>query len=166
MAALEAPAVVVIQDLDDPPAAAVFGEVMCSTYRAFGAAGLVTSGSGRDLPQVRALDFPVFTGSTVCSHGYCHLLHVGLPVRIGGHVVRTGDVLHGDANGVTDIPLEIADEVPDVAEEFVAAEQEVLRYMQGPGAKDRKEADGRLRELSQAISRLRRRVSRAAGRTS
>ena len=39
MEELDGRAVVVIQDLDDPPAAAVFGEVMCSTYRAFGAAG-------------------------------------------------------------------------------------------------------------------------------
>jgi len=54
-AKLPGPAVVVFQDLDDPPAAAVFGEVMCSTYKGFGSAGLVTNGAGRDLEQVRAL---------------------------------------------------------------------------------------------------------------
>ena len=74
-AKLPGPAIVVFQDLDDPPAAAVFGEVMCSTYQGFGSAGLVTNGAGRDLEQVRALKYPVFTGSTICSHGYCHLLH-------------------------------------------------------------------------------------------
>ncbi len=31
------------------------GEVMCSSYQAFGAAGLITSGAGRDLDQVEAL---------------------------------------------------------------------------------------------------------------
>jgi hypothetical protein len=51
--------------------------------------GLVTSGAGRDLEQVRDLEFPVFTGSTICSHGYCHMLHMGLPVRIGGLMVNT-----------------------------------------------------------------------------
>src|SRR5260370_15038764 len=35
--------VVVFQDLDDPPVAATFGEVMCTTYQAFGAAGRLTS---------------------------------------------------------------------------------------------------------------------------
>src|SRR5437868_13631582 len=50
-AELPGPAVVVFQDLDDPPASATFGEVMCTTYKAFGAAGLVTSGAGRDLDQ-------------------------------------------------------------------------------------------------------------------
>src|SRR5262249_34839793 len=43
---LPGPAVVVFQDLDDPVAAATFGEVMCSTYQAFGAVGLVTSRPG------------------------------------------------------------------------------------------------------------------------
>src|SRR5439155_24352151 len=43
-AELPGPAVVVFQDLDNPVAAATFGEVMCSSYKAFGAAGLITSG--------------------------------------------------------------------------------------------------------------------------
>src|SRR5947209_12576929 len=63
-AELPGPAVVVFQDLDDPVASATFGEVMCSTYKAFGAAGLITSGAGRDLDQVEALNFPCFTNGT------------------------------------------------------------------------------------------------------
>lgn len=160
MATLDGPAVIVIQDLDDPPAAAVFGEVMCSTYNAFGAAGLVTSGAGRDLAQVRAIRFPVFTGSTISSHGYCHLLHVGLPVRVGGLVVRTGELLHGDENGVTNIPLEIADEMADVADEFVGLEKEVIDYMQGSGEKDRKRGGELLSELSASIRAMKKRLSR------
>ena len=49
------PPVVVFQDLDDPPVSATFGEVMCTAYRAFGAVGLITSGAGRDLQQVKAI---------------------------------------------------------------------------------------------------------------
>ena len=105
-AELPGPAVVVFQDLDDPAVGATFGEVMCSTYKGFGSVGLITSGGGRDLLQVKALDYPVFTGSTICSHAYCHILHIGLPVRVGGLVVDQGDLLHGDANGVTNIPLD------------------------------------------------------------
>src|SRR5436853_7731433 len=101
---LPGPAIVVFQDLDDPPAAAVFGEVMCSTYQGFGSVGLVTNGAGRDLEQVRALKFPVFTGSTICSHGYCPLLHLGLPVPLGGSMVTQGPLRHGAATGVTTIP--------------------------------------------------------------
>ena len=128
-AELPGPAVVVFQDLDDPPVAATFGEIMCSTYQAFGSTGLVTSGAGRDLEQVRAIGYPVFTGGTICSHGYCHLLHLGLPVRVGGLMVAQGDLLHGDANGVTSIPVKIASTVADIAVEFVAAEKLILDYL-------------------------------------
>jgi regulator of RNase E activity RraA len=134
-AELPGPAIVVFQDLDEPPVAATFGEVMCTTYKAFGSVGLITSGGGRDIEQVKAIDYPIFTGSTICSHGYCHILHIGLPVRVGGLVVNQGDLLHGDVNGVTNIPIEIAAAIADITEEFVAAEGIVLDYVRGPGAK-------------------------------
>jgi regulator of RNase E activity RraA len=128
-AALPGPAVVVFQDLDDPPAAATFGEVMCTTYRAFGAAGLITSGAGRDLEQVEALSFPCFTGGTVCAHGYCHIPQVHVPVRVGGVTVYPGELLHGDCNGVTTMPAAIAGAVAGACAEYVAAEAVVLDYL-------------------------------------
>ena len=152
---LGGPAVVVYQDLDDPPAAAVFGEVMCTTYRTFGAVGLVTNGAGRDLDQVRALGFPVFTGSTVSAHGYCRTLHLGLQVRVGGLVVSEGDLLHGDINGVTSIPRSIAAEVAEVAGEFVAAEAIILGYLTGPGEKSRKAFSEASAEFRSEVNRLR-----------
>jgi 4-hydroxy-4-methyl-2-oxoglutarate aldolase len=157
---LPGPAVVVFQDLDNPPVAATFGEVMCSTYQAFGSVGLITSGAGRDLDQVRALKFPVFTGGTICSHAYCHILHVGLPVHVGGLTVNQGDLLHGDLNGVTRIPLAIADAIPDVAAEFVAAEKIVLDYVRGSGAKSIAEFSARRKEFAAVVAKLVERVRR------
>jgi len=130
---LAGPAVVVFQDLDDPPVAATFGEVMCTTYQQFGSAGLITSGAGRDIDQVRAIKYPIFTGSTICSHGYCHLLAIGFPVRVGGITVKQGDLLHGDVNGVTTIPVNIAQAIVDITPEFMAAEKIVLDYVKTPG---------------------------------
>lgn len=155
---LPGPPVVVFQDLDDPPVAAVFGEVMCSTYKAFGAVGLVTNGAGRDLVQVRALRFPIFTGSTIVSHGYCHILHLGLPVHVGGLVVHQGDLLHGDANGVTSIPIDIAADVADVAPEFVSAEEIMLQYVKAEGPKSVAEFAERRAAFQAEIHRLRQRV--------
>jgi regulator of RNase E activity RraA len=128
-AELPGPAVVVFQDLDDPVASATFGEIMCTTYQAFGAAGLITSGAGRDLDQVEALAFPCFSDGTICAHGYCHTLHVHVPVHVGGVVVNPGDLLHGDRNGVTTIPLGLAAAVAEACPEYVAAEAVVLDYL-------------------------------------
>jgi regulator of RNase E activity RraA len=130
-AQLPGPAVVVFQDLDDPPAAATFGEVMCTTYKAFGAAGLITSGAGRDLDQVEALAFPCFTGGTMCAHGYCHIPQFHVPVHVGGVTVHPGDLLHGDRNGVTTIPVAIAGAVARACPEYMAAEAVVLDYLKG-----------------------------------
>ncbi len=123
------PPVVVFEDLDQPYAAATFGEIMCTTYKQFGAAGLVTSGAGRDMEQVHALQFPIFTNGTICSHGYCHIPSVQVPVNVGGITVNPGDLLHGDCNGVTTIPLDIAADIPDACAEFMGAEAVVLQYL-------------------------------------
>jgi regulator of RNase E activity RraA len=128
-AELPGPAVVVFQDLDSPVAAATFGEIMCTTYKSFGAVGLVTSGAGRDLDQVEALAFPCFTSGTICAHGYCHIPSVNIPVHVGGVLVHPGDLLHGDRNGVTTIPLAVASEVAHACTDFVAAEAVVLEYL-------------------------------------
>ena len=129
MSSMDGPVVVVFQDLDVPSAAATFGEVMCSTYKAFGSVGLITSGTGRDLEQVEAISYPAFTGGTCCSHGDCHILSVNVPVVVGGITIYPGDLLHGDCNGVTTVPAEIASEIPDVCKEFMAAEAVVIDYV-------------------------------------
>ena len=158
---LPGPAVVVFADLDDPPVSATFGEVMCSVYQGFGSVGLITSGGGRDLEQVRAINYPVFTGSTICSHAYCHILHIGLPVRVGGLTVHVGDLLHGDANGVTNIPLNIAAAVGNIADDFIAAEKIVLDYVRGSGAKTAAGLGAARKEFSAVVAKLTERAKKS-----
>ncbi len=151
------PVVVVFQDLDDPPAAATFGEIMCSTYKAFGCVGLITSGAGRDLDQVEGLNFPCFTNGTICAHGYCHIPQINVPVHVGGVTVYPGDLLHGDRNGVTTIPLEIAADTADACSEFMAAEAVILDYLKG-GKLDPKGYAAARKECQTRIEALGRRL--------
>ena len=156
-AELPGPPVVVFQDLDDPPVAATFGEIMCATYQAFGAAGLITSGAARDLDQVRRLGFPTFSGGVICSHGYSSIVSVHGPVRVGGVAVFPGTLLHADANGVTTIPLEIASETAHAAVEFAAAEALILDYLKTGEhhatrySEVRKEAMARIADLGRRL---------------
>jgi 4-hydroxy-4-methyl-2-oxoglutarate aldolase len=163
MAELPGPSVVVFEDVDVPSVGATFGEVMCSSYQAFGSVGLITSGGGRDLEQVRALEYPVFTGSTICSHANSQIIALATDICVGGLTVQNGDLLHGDANGVTNIPAEIADEVADVAEEFIAAELHAIEYAKQPGEKMIAEMVEKRRAMGDAIETLRKRVSRKTG---
>lgn len=152
-----APPVVVFQDLDDPSVAATFGEVMCTSYQRFGAAGLITSGAARDLDQVRRLRFPCFSNGAICSHGWAHLVDVSVPVSVGGVIIAPGDLLHADANGVTTIPHDIASEVAHGCAEYAAAEQVILDYCKCPDvtvpgyAEARAECGRRLAALSERV---------------
>lgn len=156
---LSGPPIVVFQDLDDPAAAATFGEIMCTTYQTFGSVGLITSGAGRDLDQVRRIGFPVFTGGTICAHGYCHTPDVHVPVRVGGVMVYPDDLLHADVNGVTTIPKEIAAEVAELGDAYVAAEMVILDTLRqfGPDLKKLQEAR---KESKRQMQVLRERVAR------
>src|SRR5438128_2555472 len=137
------PPVVVFHDLDDPVASATFGAVMATTYKSFGAVGLITSGAGRDLDQVEVLAFPCFSDGTICAHGYCHIVQINVPVHVGGVMVQPGDLLHGDRNGVTTIPKEIAGVVAEACPEFMAAEAIVLDCLKQGGVDPKKFAAAR-----------------------
>ncbi len=156
---LPGPAVVVFQDLDDPVVSATFGEVMCTTYKAFGAAGLITSGAARDLDQVEALSFPCFSDGVICAHGYCHIPEIGVPVHVGGVMINPGDLLHGDRNGVTTIPHEIAAAVAHACQEYMLAEAVVLDYLKAERidpkgyARARAECKDRIDALARKLKR-------------
>ncbi len=156
---LSGPPIVVFQDLDDPAVAATFGEVMCTTYQTFGAVGLITSGAGRDLDQVRAIHFPVFTSGTICAHGYCHFPQINVPVRVGGISVMPNDLLHCDVNGISTIPVSIASEIVDIGDEFVAAEGIILDALRSPAPSLARYREAR-REMGAVVDRIRRQVAR------
>jgi 4-hydroxy-4-methyl-2-oxoglutarate aldolase len=141
------PRIAVVEDLDDPPAiGAFFGEVNANIHRALGCVGAITNGGIRDLSEVEALGFPIWAGSVVVSHAYVHLVHFGTPVRLGGLVVRPGDLLLADRHGVIQIPLEIARAIPEAARRIEEREKAIIRYCQSPGFS----ADG----LAELMARL------------
>ena len=129
---LPEPRMVVFQDLDEPPQAATFGEVMAASFQKFGFAGLITSGAARDVEQVRRLRFPCWASSVIVSHGYFHFPDFNMPVTVGGLQIKAGDLLHADANGIVNIPRAIAPAVAEFCEPFVDAEGIVLDYLKTP----------------------------------
>jgi regulator of RNase E activity RraA len=110
VAAAPKPTVVVVQDVGPVPTHACFlGDVVATITSRLGAIGFVTDGGVRDLAGVRPLGYHVFARGVVVAHGTYNIEAVEIPVTISGVTVRPGDLLHGDANGVTTIPIEIAD---------------------------------------------------------
>jgi len=124
---IPAPRIVVLQDEDDPPGLGGFvGEVHANALAALRCVGLVTNGGVRDLPQVRAIPFPMFAGNVALSHAYAHISGFGQTVEVGGLKVHPGDLLMADLHGVVSIPLEIAARVPEVAGRILQARREMV----------------------------------------
>ncbi len=112
LAAAPKPAVLVVQDIGPKRTHACFlGDVIATLSHRLGAIGIVTDGGVRDLDGVRPLGYHVFAAGLVVAHGTFNFEEVGIPVELSGVRVQAGDLVHGDANGVTTVPLEIADRV-------------------------------------------------------
>jgi 4-hydroxy-4-methyl-2-oxoglutarate aldolase len=88
-----------------------WGEILATAAITRGLAGLVITGGVRDVLALIALGLPTFAGR-VCLQGTGKDASldgaVGKPVQIGEVVVRRGDLVVGDADGVVVLPPDIA----------------------------------------------------------
>lgn len=134
VASLPRPTVLVIQDADHAPGfGALVGEVHATIAQSLASAGCVTDGAVRDLDAVEAIRFPLFARWASVSHAYAHIVDFGNPVEIGGLPFHSGDLVHGDRNGVHIVPLEIAEEVPGMARRIEEQERELIQYCRTKG---------------------------------
>ncbi|MGV3660166.1 MAG: RraA family protein [Prosthecobacter sp.] len=121
------PRIVVIEDVDENPGAGAFlGEVHACILHGLGCVAAITNGSVRDLPAINKGGFKLFANHVSVSHAYVHVVEFGHPVKVGGLVVKPGDLLHADCHGVLSVPHEIADRIPAKAAEIMEREKKVL----------------------------------------
>lgn len=159
------PRIVVVKDLDDPPAhGSLWGEVHATIFGALGCVGCVTDGAVRDLAEARGMGFHFFAAGPSVSHAYVRVETVGEPIEIGGLAVAPGDLLHADEHGVLRIPLEIAVELPAAADRVIETEQSLLRWVRS-GAFDPDRRRHARSPLSTSETRRDDAVHRPAGRS-
>ena len=153
--------VLIFKDVGPAPRkSAHAGEVMATLAQRLGVVGFVTDGGLRDVNEVRAMGIHYFAAGVAPSHGIPRLLEVNVSVTLDGVNIKPGDLIHGDANGVTSIPLSIAAEVADVAAEFIAAEDIIMHYVKAPGEKNVAKYDELRKEFQSVVTKLTARVSR------
>jgi regulator of RNase E activity RraA len=75
------------------------------------------------------MGFQFFARGPGVSHAYVRVESAGQPVTVGGLRVSPGDLIHADQHGVLLIPREIAAELPAAAEQVIATEQNLLRWV-------------------------------------
>ncbi len=106
---------------------ALWGELLSTAARARGAVGAVIDGLTRDAARIVAMDFPVYAAgfSPLDSKGRIDGVSHGEPVRVGACVVRPGDWVFADSDGVAVAPAELAAEAFARALEKATAENRV-----------------------------------------
>jgi len=121
--AIARPGDVIVVDGKGDLSSALMGEIMSQQAMALGVAAVVIDGAVRDSEAIRELGFPMFAagynpnGPTKSVAG--RLNH---PISIGGVAVHPGDLVVGDADGVTVIERDKAAAMMPLAVEKVAAE--------------------------------------------
>ena len=121
--ALARPGDVIVVDGKGDLNVALMGEIMCQQCAAMGVAAVVIDGAVRDSEALRELGFPVYAaglnpnGPTKFVPG-----RVNHPISIGGVTVNPGDLIVGDADGVTVIERAKAAAMLPLAHEKVEAE--------------------------------------------
>jgi regulator of RNase E activity RraA len=126
------PAVIAFQEIGGhPDYAAHCGEVMATIFKRLGAVGLVSDCAVRDVPEVRAMGFHYFARGTVVSHASFRIVRVGVPVQVCGLVIRPGDLLHGDENGLLLVPDGVQEHLPGAVDAVRARERRLLEWVRG-----------------------------------
>jgi regulator of RNase E activity RraA len=89
------------------------GAIFLSRLAARGAAGMVSDGPVRDLAEVAQLELPVFAAGTSPPPSLVRhrVVDTDVPIACGGVAVYPGDLVVGDADGVTVVPRHLAEEL-------------------------------------------------------
>jgi 4-hydroxy-4-methyl-2-oxoglutarate aldolase len=126
------PGSVYVMVLEDGGDYAGIGGLMATAMKYRGFAGAVVDGGVRDTPQIRKLQFPVFSRGVVPSTTINHYRFAGVnvPVMCAGVRVNGGDIVTADEDGVAVVPRAKAADVLQKAQALDDTEHSMLPFIE------------------------------------
>lgn len=113
---------------------AVWGELATLSAYKKGVAGVVIDGAVRDVQVIKEMNFPVFSKKIVSEAGEPKGYgEIGCEIKCGGQVVKKGDWIVGDDNGVVVIPKEEAQEIANRAINVMERENRIREEIRRGG---------------------------------
>ena len=127
------PVIVVQQDVDKPYGrGAIIGDGMAYQMKALGAVGALVDGNARDVPGIKQAGLPLWATGRVPGHGPFNMIEQGQDLVISGLLIRTGDVLVCDGDGITRIEPRLLNDVIRACQEVRAKEAKTHKYFLSP----------------------------------
>jgi len=126
------PGSVYVMVLEDGADYAGIGGLMATAMKVRGLAGAIIDGGVRDTPQIRKIQFPVFSRGVVPSTTINHYRFAGVnvPVTCAGVRVNPGDIVTADEDGVAVIPKAKVADVLKKAQELDDTEHRMVPFIE------------------------------------
>jgi regulator of RNase E activity RraA len=126
------PGSVMVEVLEDGLDTAGVGNLMATTAKVRGLAGMVIDGGARDIEELEAIGFPVWsrTQTPATSVGRYVPVARDVPVTCGGVVVRPGDWIVADRTGVVVVPKESLPRVLELLRQYDDKETKMVPLIQ------------------------------------
>jgi regulator of RNase E activity RraA len=122
------PGDVMVVDAGGDASNAIVGGIMTFAAQQMGLAGMVIDGAVRDVAELTERTFPVYARATTHRGPYKDGPGaINVDVAVGGMVVRPGDIIVGDQDGLCAFPASIAEEVITKALKQQASEEATMQ---------------------------------------
>ena len=144
---LAQPGDVIVIDAGGDTNRAIFGGLMISYCKVRSLAGVIVDGAIRDYRELADMDFPVYAKGVTPNGPYKNGPGtIGETISFGGKVVRPGDIIVGDEDGIIIVKPEEAEELAKAAQGVVAKEAAILDNILNNHSYDRPWVDEQLRK--------------------